>query len=189
MIDPGEFWVTDQNVVISTLLGSCVSVCLQDPVHKISGMNHFLLSNRKFSKESAICLTEAGRYGVNAMELVLNRMYHLGAKKQYLKAKAFGGGNVLRTGNRDTGFFDVGSINVKFIKEFLQTERIPLLASALGGTVGRTIRFFTDDFSVYVKNINCLDTDNIRKRDQEYWEHSLKKREKKKQDNSNIDLW
>ena len=91
IIHPGEYHVSRRNVVISTLLGSCISACLYDPINGVVGMNHFLLSNRKYSRNMPVCITEAGRYGVHAMELVINGMYKLGANRNHLKAKVFGG--------------------------------------------------------------------------------------------------
>ncbi len=188
-IDPGEFYVTDRDIVIATLLGSCVSVCLRDPISGISGMNHFLLSNRRYSRNIPICQSEAGRYGIHSMELMLNKMFRLGAKKNNLKAKAFGGGNVLPMAPGSSNFFLVGSVNVRFIKEFLKTERIPLAASSLGGDVGRVIRFFTEDFAVHVKSIGKLKNNDVSRRDKAFWESSLKKREREERESSSNDLW
>ena len=188
-IDPGEFYVTNSDIVIATLLGSCVSVCLRDPVNNVSGMNHFLLSNRRYSRDIPICQSEAGRYGINSMELVLNKMFRMGAQKNYLKAKAFGGGNVLPMSRGSSNFFLVGSVNVKFIKEFLQTEHIPLTASALGGDLGRVIRFYTGDFAVHVKNIGKLKNNDVSKRDRVFWESSIKKREEEEKNSPSTDLW
>ncbi|MCP4754946.1 MAG: chemotaxis protein CheD, partial [Proteobacteria bacterium] len=131
-LSPGDYYVTDQDAVLSTLLGSCISACLYDPVNKVVGMNHFLLSRVGYSKVP-LYFTNAGRYGVHAMELVINGMLKLGAKRKYLKAKAFGGGNVLSSEFENGDNFSVGDINVRFIREFLATEKIPLLASDLGG--------------------------------------------------------
>ena len=188
-IDPGEYHVTNGDAVIATLLGSCVSVCLRDPVNNISGMNHFLLSNRRYSKNIPICQSDAGRYGINSMELMMNKMFRLGANKSYLKAKAFGGGNVLPVSQGVSNFFLVGAVNVKFIREFLQTEKIPLLSSALGGDLGRMIRFSTSDFAVYVKDIGKLRDNSVSKRDQTFWENSLKKREKEEEAVPEAELW
>lgn len=94
-IHPGEFYVTRKHLIISTLLGSCVAACLYDPVNKVAGMNHFMLSNKRYSRDMPTCITEAGRYGVNAMELLINKMLNTGAEKKHLRAKAFGGGSLL----------------------------------------------------------------------------------------------
>ena len=90
-IRPGEHKVTKETMVFSTLLGSCVSACLYDPVSRVSGMNHFLLANRRYARNLPLNVTDAGRYGINAMELLINDMMKLGAVKARLKAKVFGG--------------------------------------------------------------------------------------------------
>ena len=74
VIHPGEYFATNERVIISTLLGSCVSACLFDPVNRVLGMNHFLLSGEIFKKNGGGFATVSGRYGVNAMELLINRM-------------------------------------------------------------------------------------------------------------------
>ncbi|TRX02119.1 chemotaxis protein CheD [Candidatus Methylobacter oryzae] len=162
IIDPGESYVTKKNEIISTLLGSCVAACLYDPVNRVIGMNHFLLAQQHSAHTAALLGTahkatllgtESGRYGIHAMELLINQMLKQGAQRIHLKAKAFGGGDVLKLGNELRGGKSIGAINCEFIKTFLRTEKIPLVASALGGDIGRNIFFLTSDFSVYVKSI------------------------------------
>jgi chemotaxis protein CheD len=158
-IDPGEYHVAQGNVIISTLLGSCVSACLWDPVKRIIGMNHFLLANQRYSREMPVIQSEAGRYGIHAMELLINAMFKAGASKSNLQAKAFGGGNVLANLYKQESFFAVGDVNSRFILEFLKNERIPLVASDLGGEHGRVINFVAADFSVYLKRIERTDSE------------------------------
>ncbi len=185
-IHPGEYYVASKESVISTLLGSCVSACLYDPYNKIIGMNHFLLSNKIYAREMPMCITEAGRYGIHSMELLLNEMWNRGAKRTNLKAKAFGGATVLKTGDSSTSnFFAVGEVNSRFIKEFLQSEKIPLVSSDLGGTVGRVIHFHSADFAVYVRKMNKTDN-NLVKREQHYWKRTLRKQE---EESTQVDLW
>lgn len=185
-IDPGEYYVTQEDVLLTTLLGSCVSACLYDPYRKIVGMNHFLLSSRRYSREMPICTTEAGRYGIHSMELLINEMWNRGARRGNLKAKAFGGGSVLKTADSSaSNFFTVGEVNVRFILEFLKNENIPLVASDLGGTVGRVINFYSEDFSVYVRKMAVKGADVVR-REEQYWEKSIHKQEETE---TQIDLW
>lgn len=153
IIDPGESYVTKKNEIISTLLGSCVAACLYDPVNRVIGMNHFLLAQQHSAHNAALLGSEGGRYGIHAMELLINQMLKQGAQRIHLKAKAFGGGDVLKLGNELRGGQSIGAINCEFIKTFLSTERIPLVASGLGGHIGRNIFFLASDFSVYVKTI------------------------------------
>lgn len=153
IIDPGESYVTKKDEIISTLLGSCVAACLYDPVNRVIGMNHFLLAQQHNAHNAALLASEGGRYGIHAMELLINQMLRQGAQRIHLKAKAFGGGDVLKLGNELRGGQSIGAVNCEFIKTFLKTEHIPLVASGLGGHIGRNIFFLASDFSVYVKRI------------------------------------
>lgn len=183
---PGEYYVARDEVIISTLLGSCVSACLYDPYTKIIGMNHFLLSNKIYAREMPLCVTEAGRYGIHSMELLLNDMWNRGAKRGNLKAKAFGGATVLNIRNStNSNFFAVGEVNVRFIKEFLEGEKIPLVSSDLGGSVGRIIHFHSADFSVYVKKMAKADVKLV-KREEHYWKKTLQQQEA---ESTQVDLW
>jgi chemotaxis protein CheD len=128
----------------------------------VIGMNHFLLAQQHSAHTAALLGkahkatllgTESGRYGIHAMELLINQMLKQGAQRVHLKAKAFGGGDVLKLGHELHGGKSIGAINCEFIKTFLRTEKIPLVASSLGGDIGRNIFFLTSDFSVYVKSI------------------------------------
>lgn len=173
----GEHFVTNTNMEIATLLGSCVAVCLYDEQARVAGMNHFLLANFRYAKETPVCMTEAGRYGVHAMELLINAMMKRGAERSRIKAKAFGGGAVLDSvedaeRKRDS-FMAVGDVNSRFIVEFLRTEKIPLTASDLGGLEGRVIHFDTGDYSVYMRKIKRSMTERVERAEREYWKHSI----------------
>jgi chemotaxis protein CheD len=185
-ISAGEFYVTNEDVLITTLLGSCVSACLYDPCNRISGMNHFMLSNKRYSREMPLSITEAGRYGVNSMELLINEMLKRGAERGRLKAKAFGGGSVLKTVNLSaSSFLAVGDVNVRFIREFLQNEQIPLVSYDLGGMAGRVIYFDTGDFSAYVRKMAKTGGRLVRSEEQ-YWKKSIRMQEKAE---TQVDLW
>ena len=93
-LHPGERFVSNEAVLITTLLCSSIAACLYDPVSHVAGMNHFLLASKRYSRDMPMSITEAGRYGVNAMELLINDMIHLGAEKKesgrkYLAAERF----------------------------------------------------------------------------------------------------
>lgn len=186
VLEPGEHYITDKPIMISTLLGSCVAACLYDQVNRVIGMNHFLLSNKRYRREGPLIPTEAGRYGIHAMELVINGMLKLGAKRKYLKAKAFGGGNIFSLGDKLNKYFYVGEINTRFIREFLDNEKIPLITSDLGGETGRVIRFYGSDYAVYVRKIKNTQSQNFVERDRKHWEKRIKEREVK---NTEIELW
>lgn len=183
---PGESYVSNENIIISTLLGSCVSACLYDPVQGVMGMNHFLLSNNRYSKDIPILLSEAGRYGINSMELLINDMLKAGAKKKNMKAKIFGGANVIESTIGGDSFFCVGDVNCRFIKEFLKTERIPVASSDLGGSLGRVIYFSYGDFSVFARKIKKRETIKLERKDKVFWTKSI---EEHKKPVPEIDLW
>ncbi|MET0028095.1 MAG: chemotaxis protein CheD [Candidatus Thiodiazotropha sp.] len=122
-------------------------------------MNHFLLANNRYARELPVIVSEVGRYGIHAMELLINEMLKKGANKSRLKAKVFGGGNVLYNLFQERSLYPIGDINNRFIVEFLKNERIPLIASDLGGNQGRVINFVGTDYSVYVKRIKQKDSE------------------------------
>lgn len=190
IIDPGEFYVSDKPVTISTLLGSCVSACLFDPVHNVMGMNHFMLSNPRYARNIGISESEAGRYGINAMELLINGMLKIGAEKRYLRAKAFGGSTIVENSSEVGNFLCVGDVNCKFIRDFLACEGIPLLAENLGGREGRVIHFSYGDYAVYVRKIRSADRSRrIAMHDRECWLHAISEQEKQGSGLSNVELW
>lgn len=127
----GEFRISDHACdVLSTVLGSCVAVCLHDPKRKIGGMNHFLLP---FGLTTAT--DRPVRYGLFAMESLINDLTKAGAVKSRLEAKIFGGARI------STDLRDIGRINAIFAKEFLATEGIACLGESLGGTNARRVVF------------------------------------------------
>ncbi|WP_404360101.1 chemotaxis protein CheD [Methylotuvimicrobium sp. KM1] len=186
IIEPGEYYVSTNGELISTLLGSCVAACLFDPVNKIAGMNHFLLAYQHHSRSRPIIETEEGRYGLYAMELLINDMMKKGAKKSRIKAKCFGGGNVLHLRSDKTDKLSVGEVNIEFIKTFLAQEKIPILAASFGGTVGRSIHFVSSDFSVYVKTIETALTQQLEKQERSFWKKRIDAQEKIKSD---VEFW
>lgn len=186
VIGPGEFYVSKQPVIISTLLGSCVAACLYDPVQRIIGMNHFLLAYRHPFLSNTILESDAGRYGLYAMELLINDMLCQGSNKLNLKAKVFGGGNVLRQREGAGIGQAVGATNVRFIKEFLHKEGIPVVSSSVGGNIGRKVHFFGSDFSVYVKPIFHTDSQEIERVERLFWLKTLKQLDNAKE---KVEYW
>lgn len=153
-IYPGEYVATAEPMVLSTLLGSCVAVCLFDPVARVMGMNHFLLPMRHPASQEPLLATEAGRYGVWAMEILINELLKRGARRERLRAKAFGGANVLNGhGVGRESRFNIGAANVRFVRDFLERDGIPLIAHDLGGDYGRQIHFHGGDYSVFMRRI------------------------------------
>jgi len=189
-IDPGEYHVARGNVMISTLLGSCVAACLWDPVTRIIGMNHFLLANNRYALEVPVIQTEAGRYGIHAMELLINAMLKAGAHKSRLQAKAFGGGNVLKQQFSGESFFAVGDVNSRFIVEFLANEGINLQSSNLGGEHGRVIHFMGSDFSVYMKRIEKVSAEKqLITAEHQYYHKELSRHTLTDKQSQNVQIW
>ncbi len=174
-IQPGERRASAKPVLLSTLLGSCVAVCLYDEKTGIAGLNHFLLAAPRYAKDMPMTHTEAGRYGINAMELLINDMVGLGASRQRLKAKAFGGATVIG-GARDN-FFCVHEVNQRFIREYLGTEGIPLVAEDLGGDRGRLVYFHTDTFQVFRRYIQRSQLGRIEEDERLFWKAKVEKPE------------
>ncbi len=185
-IGPGDFHVTNEDVIISTLLGSCVSACLYDPVHRIMGMNHFLLASVRYGMDNSLGSSEAGRYGIHAMELLINKMLNKGAVRKNLQAKAFGGASVFDCLRGKESFSQIGELNCQFIKDFLRAEKIPLVSSRLGGENGRVIYFSSGDFAVYVREIKKVQNHELAVRDEQFIEKTKKDREKPASD---PDIW
>ncbi len=132
----GEYSVSsDPDVMMGTILGSCVAACVCDPVAGVGGMNHFLLPG---DKEGAMAPggPQALRYGVQSMELLLNALYRKGARRERLEVKLFGGARVI------DGLSDVGQQNAAFAERFLQAEGIALMGGSLRGERARRIQFW-----------------------------------------------
>jgi chemotaxis protein CheD len=129
----GEFCVTeDPNVMLTTILGSCVAACMRDPVAQVGGMNHFLLPGNNDRTKNR----EAESYGVHLMELLVNDLLHHGARRDRLQAKLFGGAATMQ------GLTDVGALNARFAEHFLRYEGTSYAGGSLGGDRGRRIQFW-----------------------------------------------
>ena len=142
---PGEYHVTATGIMISTVLGSCVSVCVCDRINGVGGMNHFMLPEDnalkgKFTVPSA-------RYGTHAMELLLNHYTKLGGKRTLLEAKIFGAGRVM------DGMSNVGRLNAEFALRYLKARHIQVVAMDVGDVYPRKIVFWPDTGQVLVKRI------------------------------------
>ena len=171
-IHPGEFYISAVDAIY-TILGSCVSVVLYSARKKIGGLNHFMLPS------TSATFTEKdyeGRYGVHAMELLINGLMKEGVSKRELSAKVFGGGNVL---NADpTSRYLIGFKNTDFVFKFLADENIPVIARDVGADYGRKIYFFPETGKVLVSRIVKRTT--LVYRDEEKYMDILEKKTKKK---------
>ena len=159
---PGEYYATARNMVLVTVLGSCVCACIRDRISGIGGMNHFMLPESGQDRSNP--LGESARYGVYAMEILINQLLKMGAKRSNLEAKVFGGASVLR------GFTvnNVGERNAEFVMQFLKTEMIPVLAQDLLDVNPRKVYYFPTSGLVRVKNLKQVHNDTIITREAEY---------------------
>ncbi|MCY7319694.1 MAG: chemoreceptor glutamine deamidase CheD [Ramlibacter sp.] len=159
---PGQYYAASGDGAITTVLGSCVSTCLWDPLRRIGGMNHFMLPGD--GEAAASPVAPSARFGVYAMEVLINEMVHLGADRRRMVAKVFGGGRVLQ------GFdaLDVGAKNCQFVLEFLATETIPVVARDLLDVYARKLHFFPATGKVQLKKLHILPNDTVNQREREY---------------------
>ena len=142
---PGEYFVSDRPVVLSTLLGSCVGVCMRDPHAGVGGMNHFMLPSPGHSVSSGTWSVKT-RYGSYAMETLINGILKYGGHRDRLEVKVFGGAKLYEGGS------DIGAINAQWVLEYLDREGIPPIASDLGRDYARSVYFYTDTGRVLMKS-------------------------------------
>jgi chemotaxis protein CheD len=159
---PGEFYATGREMVLVTVLGSCVCACIRDKVSGIGGMNHFMLPDSGQDRSNP--LGESARYGIYAMEILINQLLKMGAKRSNFEAKVFGGGSVLR------GFTvaNVGERNAEFVLQFLKTEKIAVAAQDLLDIYPRKVYYFPGTGLVRVKKLKQVHNDTIIIREAEY---------------------
>ncbi len=158
---PGEYYFTHKDMMIVTVLGSCVSACIRDRVTGIGGMNHFMLPD---SGDGDSPISASMRYGTYAMEILINDVLKAGARRENLEAKVFGGGNVLR------GFIaiNVGERNAQFVRDYLKAENIRVVAEDLNDIWPRKVYFFPRTGKVLVKKLKQLHNNTLVNREQDY---------------------
>jgi len=142
---PNEYYVTGEDVMITTVLGSCVAACIRDPERGVGGMNHFMLPEGDSQSPASATM----RYGAFAMEVLINELLKAGAARERLQAKVFGGGAVLAAMQQ----LNIGERNSQFVQDYLKTEGIPVLARDLGDVYARRISFFPRDGRVMVRKM------------------------------------
>ncbi len=159
---PGEYYATSRDMVLVTVLGSCVAACIRDRQSGVGGMNHFMLPESSQDADSMIGLPT--RYGTYAMEMLINQVLKMGARRSNLEAKIFGGGNVLR------GFTvsNVGQKNSLFVKDFLALEHIPVVAEDLLDVYPRKVYYFPHTGRVLVRKLKSVHNNTIVDRERDY---------------------
>jgi chemotaxis protein CheD len=136
---PNEYYVTRDDVVLTTVLGSCVAACIRDEVAGVGGMNHFMLPDDEGASGSADRMLSASmRYGSYALEVLINELLKMGARRERLEAKVFGGGAVLA--NMTT--LNIGDRNADFVLRYLKTEEVRVAAQDLRGPHARRVSYF-----------------------------------------------
>jgi len=171
---PGEFYVTQHAEMITTVLGSCISACIRDPITGVGGMNHFMLpGNNKQNHDKwggNDCLET--RYGVAAMESLVNEILKLGARKERLELKFFGAGKVLAM-----EINNIGERNISFAKEFAKIEGLPVIAEDLGGPHPRKVNYFPRTGKVMIRRLRSMQTKAVVAQEKNYGA-TMSKREK-----------
>ena len=162
IIYPGEFYVSSHDI-IATVLGSCISVCIKDKKTGIAGMNHFMLPGDVRSEEMS--LSSSAKYGMFAMEQLINEMIKKKGSKRDFEAKVFGGGHVLNFRKTDG---NVPEANIEFVKAFLNMEQISIVKQDVGGYTGRKILFFPETSKVLLKRLASTVDSKLIKAEESY---------------------
>lgn len=162
-ISPGEYYYTDKDMVIVTVLGSCISACIRDNKSGIGGMNHFMLPDGSGADRDSP-ISESMRYGSYAMEVLINQLIRNGARRENLEAKIFGGGNVLKSFTTT----NVGERNAAFVKRFLKDEGIKVTGEDLLDIYPRKVYYFPKTGKVLVKKLKELNNFTLVKREEAY---------------------
>lgn len=164
-IMPSEYYVTSRDLVIVTVLGSCISACIRDTVSGVGGMNHFMLPG----KDSGDITSVSARYGGYAMEMLINQILKLGGKRNNLEAKLFGGAMTLP----GLSTRSVGEMNAEFALHYLENDGIPLVAHDLLDFYPRKVYFFPRSGRVMVRVLKTIHNNTILEREQAYEQRLL----------------
>lgn len=158
---PGEYYVSDQGMLLVTVLGSCVAACIRDVEAGIGGMNHFMLPDDGGRSET---VATSARYGSYAMEVLINHLLKMGARRNRLEAKVFGGGAVMAS----LASSNVGVRNAEFVLNYLKTEKIPIVAKDLLDSYPRKVYYFPQNGRVLVKKLHRVHNETLFSRERDY---------------------
>ncbi len=162
---PGEYYVTNEDELVTTVLGSCISACIRDKITGVGGMNHFMLpetTQHKLNAGVESVVGNATRYGNYAMEHLINMILANGGKRKNLEVKVFGGGKIIPT------LGDIGMRNIDFVLEYIDTEALHLISQDLGDIYPRKVIFFPKTGKVRMKKIKDLHNETIASRERQY---------------------
>lgn len=161
---PGEYYVTNQDEYVATVLGSCVSACIRDKETGLGGMNHFMLpkvgSDEKKGLDGKI--NDAARYGNFAMEHMINDILKNGGKRENLEVKLTGGGRII------ANMTNVGLKNIEFVREYIRTEGLLLVAEELGEIYPRKVLYHPLSGKMKVKRLRALHNNTVLDRETRY---------------------
>ncbi len=158
---PGEVYVSKQDELISTVLGSCISACIYDIKMGIGGMNHFMLPANRSSNAMTIDSLSC-RYGNWAMEFLINEIIKNGGYRENFRVKLFGGGKII------SGMSDVGEGNIRFVSEYLKNEGLSVESHDVGGPWPRKVIFSPTTGKAAVKKLKSMHNDTIKQREYKY---------------------
>jgi chemotaxis protein CheD len=164
-ISPGEFYVTCSDELITTVLGSCISACIRDPIFGIGGMNHFMLPVSADGGWGGETAGHAMRYGNFAMEHLINEILKNGGSRHHLEVKIFGGGKVL------AHMTNVGQRNIDFVKEYIRVEGLKLLAEDVGDVFPRKVQYLPLSGRVRIKKLRSTYSQTVAEREREYMQN------------------
>jgi chemotaxis protein CheD len=165
---PGEYFVTRSDEIVMTVLGSCISACIRDPVARVGGMNHFMLPEDITHGGSAWTEPTTGlstRYGSFAMESLVNDLLKIGARRERLEVKLVGGGRILAS------MTDVGERNIAFAREWLRLEGLKVAGEDVGDVHPRRVLYFATTGRVLLYRLRSLDRSAVASRERQYSEN------------------
>jgi chemotaxis protein CheD len=161
---PGEYYVTRNDEAITTVLGSCISACIRDPLMRVGGMNHFMLPEDTSLPDRRTWVGLATRYGSNAMESLINDVLKLGGQRERLEIKIFGGGRVL------AHMTDIGARNIDFVRNYLSTEGLRTNAQDVGGEQPRKVVYYPTEGRVRVRKLRPIENRGVSDRERLYFD-------------------
>jgi len=162
---PGEYYVTTNHELITTVLGSCISACIRDTLFGVGGMNHFMLPISKTVNGGGWggnINSSATRYGNFAMEHLINGILTNGGQRKNLEVKIFGGGRII------SKMTDVGANNISFVRDYIETEALNLVSENVGDIFPRKILYDPKTGKVKMKKLRSLHNDTIISRETTY---------------------
>ncbi|MFN5382242.1 MAG: chemotaxis protein CheD [Alphaproteobacteria bacterium] len=164
--------------LVVTILGSCIACCMYDPINKVGGINHFLVPGL----DSVHSNSSSARYGINAMELMINDMVKVGGQKRHMVAKIFGGAKMIDITSR------IGEKNISFVEDFLQNEGIAIVASDVGGSCPRRVHFELKTGKVKIRKLIRIEDLKVVEKEKQYI-NEVKEKPKASEKNDDIVLF